>query len=82
MSTQTLTSKLSPKVEFLDPVIWEHSSEYSGFGSKLSGFFFFYRYHLGKWEAGRNRAIFSFHFCGLERELSALGARCEYESRV
>lgn len=39
MSTQTLTSKLPPEVEFLDPVIGEQSSEYSGFGSKLSGFF-------------------------------------------
>lgn len=81
VSTQTLTSKLPSKVEFLDPVIWEQSSQYSGFGSKLS-VFFFYRYQLGKWEAVRNRAIFSFHFYVLERELSALGAWCEYESQV
>lgn len=39
MSIQTLTSKLPPKVELLDPVIREHCSEYLGFGSKLSGFF-------------------------------------------
>lgn len=30
VSTQTLTSKLPPKVELLDPVIQEHSSEYLG----------------------------------------------------